>query len=94
MNSKHPKCFFRPPSHTKLKKIEQFRATNNKKEFNLHFDSHFISCSYEGEFRDHFGFLYSNLLVSNFYLRSNKLTQMNHVIVIIFSGILIVTVNI
>ena len=61
---------------------------------NLHFDSHFVTCSYEGQFRGHFGFFHSNLLVSNFYLWSNKLTQINHAIVNIFSGILIVRVNI
>ena len=27
-----------------------------KKKFNLHFDSHFASCLYEGEFRGHFVF--------------------------------------
>ena len=32
---------------------------------NLHFDIHFVSCSYEGKFRGHFGFFLSNLLVSN-----------------------------
>ena len=36
-----------------------------KKRLNLHFDSHFLSCSYEGKFRGHFGFFLSNLLVSN-----------------------------
>ena len=62
--------------------------------FNLHFDSHFVSCSYDGEFRGHFGFFHSNLLVSNFYFWSTKLTQINHTIVNISSGILILTVNI
>ena len=61
--------------------------------FNLHFDSHFVSCSYEGKFRSHFGFFHLNLLVSNFYLWSTKLTQINHIIVNIVSGILIVTEN-
>ena len=56
--------------------------------FNLHFDSHFVSCSYEDEFRGHFGFFHLNSLVSNFYFWSTKLTQINHIIVNIFSGIL------
>ena len=63
----------------------------------LTFDSHFVSCSYKhdkGEFRGHFRFFHLNLLVSNFYFWSTKLTQINHKIVNIFSGILIVTVNI
>ena len=38
-----------------------------KKRFNLHFDSHFVSCSYGDEFRGHFEFFISNLLVSNVY---------------------------
>ena len=50
--------------------IDQFQATNKKKRFNLHFDSHFISCSYKGEFRGHFGFFNLNLLVSNVYFLS------------------------
>ena len=62
--------------------------------FNLHFDEHFVSCSYEGEFRGHLGFFHSNLLVSNFNFWSSKLTQINHTIVNIFSGILVVTVDI
>ena len=33
--------------------------------FNLHFDIHFVSCSYDGEFRGQFGFFHLNLLVSN-----------------------------
>ena len=60
--------------------------------FNLYFDSHFVPCSYEGEFRGHFGFFHLNLFVSNFYFWSTKLTQINHIIVNMFSGILIVTV--
>ena len=40
-----------------MKQIEQIRAKNKIKVFNLHFDSHFVSCSYEGEFRRHFRFL-------------------------------------
>ena len=67
---------------------------NKIKVFILHFDSHFVSCSYEGEFRRHFGFFHLNLLVSDFYFWSAVLTEMNHAIVNIFSGILIVTVNI
>ena len=62
--------------------------------FYLHFDSHFVFCSYEGEFRGHFGFFPSNLVVSNFYFWSTMLTQINHTILNIFSGILIVTENI
>ena len=60
----------------------------------LDFDSHVVSCSCEGEFRGLFGFFYSNLIVSNFYFWSTMLAQINHNIVNIFSGILIVTVNI
>ena len=56
--------------------------------FNLHFDSHFVTCSYEGEFRGHFGFLHLNLLVKKSYFRPTKLTQINHTIINIFSGIL------
>ena len=63
-----------------------------KKVFNLHFDSHFVSCSYEGEFRRHFDFFRLNLLVSNFYFWSTMLTEINHTIVNIFSAILIVRV--
>ena len=62
--------------------------------FNLHFSSHFVSCSYEGEYRGHFGFFHLDLFVSNFHFWSTKLTEKNHTIVNIFSGILIVTVNI
>ena len=72
------------PKVIKNKKIEQFRATNKQKKFNLHFDSHFVSCSYEGKFRSQFGFVHLNLFVSNFYLWCNKLTQINHVIGNIF----------
>ena len=86
--------FFSGPKSYKIKKIEQFRGTKNKKMFYLHFDSDFVSCSYEGEFRGHFVFFHSNLLVSNFYFWSTMLTQINHTIVNIFSGTLIVTVNI
>ena len=93
MNNKHQKGFCLPQV-SQNEKNEQFRVTNIKKEFNLHFDRHFVSCSYEGEFRGHFGLFHLNLLVSNFYSRSNKLTQINHVIVNVFSGILIVAVNI
>ena len=45
--------FFSAPQVIQNTKIEQFRATN---KFYLHFDSHFVSCSHEGEFRGHFGF--------------------------------------
>ena len=85
---------FSGPKSYKIKKIEQFRGTNNKNMFYLHFDSHFVSCSYEGEFRGHFGFFNSNLIVSNFYFWSTMLTQIHLNNVNIFSGILIVTVNI
>ena len=61
--------------------------------FYLHFDSYFVSCAYEGEFRGHFGFFHSNLLVSNFYFWSAMLTEINHTIVNIFSGTFIVRVN-
>ena len=87
MNNEHQKCFF-GPQVKQNKKIEQFQTTNK------HFDSHFFSCSYKSEFRRHFGFLHLNLLVSNFYFWSTMLTEINHTIVNIFSGILIVTVNI
>ena len=86
--------FLSSPKSYKIKKIDQFRGTNNKKMFYLDFDSHFVSFSYEGEFRGHFGFFHSNLIVSNFYFLSTMLTQINHNIFNIFSGILIVTVNI
>ena len=69
---KSPEMFFSGPKSYKIKKIEQFRGTNNKKMFYLHFDSHFVSCSYEGEFRGHFGFFHSNLNVSNFYFCEHK----------------------
>ena len=39
-------------------------------------------------------FFHLNLLVSNFYYWSTKLTEINYTIDNIFSGILIVTVNI
>ena len=86
--------FFSAPKSYKIKKIEQFGAKNKIKVFNLHFDVQFVSCSNEGEFRRHFGFFHLNLLVSNFYFWSAMLTKINHTIVNIFSGILIVTVNI
>ena len=70
--------FFSAPKSYKIKKIEQFRAKNKIKVFNLHFDSHFVSCSYKGEFRRHFGFFHLNLLVSNFYFCSAMLTEINH----------------
>ena len=55
-DSFHFFCF--GPQVTQNQLIEQFRATK-KKKFNLHFDSHFVSCLYEGKFRDHFGFFLS-----------------------------------
>ena len=72
---------FLGPQVIQNKKIEQFRSTNNKKMFYLHFDSHFVSCSYEGEFRGHFEFFHSNIIISNFYFWSTMLTQINHNIV-------------
>ena len=93
MNNKHQNFFSGPISY-KIKKIEQLRGINNKKMFYLHFASHFVSCSYEGEFRGHFEFVHSNLRVSSFYFWSTMLTKISHTIVNIFSGILIVTVNI
>ena len=63
MNLKHQKCFFFGPQNIKNKKIEQFRATNKRKMFNLHF-------------------------------WSTKLTQINHIIVKLFSDILLVRVYI
>ena len=86
--------FFSAPKSYKIKKIAQFRAKNKIKVFNLHFDSHFVSCSYKGKFRRQFGFFHLNLLVSNFYFWSAMLTEINHTIVNIFSGIFILTVNI
>ena len=62
------------------------------KVFHLHFDSHFVSCSYEGEFCRHFGFFHLNFLVGNFYFWLTMLTEINHTIVNVFCGILIVTV--
>ena len=94
MNNKHQKCFFSAPKSYKIKKIAQFHAKKKIKVFNLHFDSHFVSCSYKGEFRHQFGFFHINLLVSNFRFWSAMLTEINHTIVNIFSGILIVTVHI
>ena len=85
---------FLAPKSYKIKKNEQFRATNKKNVFNLHFDSPFVSRSYEGEFRRHFRFFHLNLHVGNFDFWSTMLTEINHTIVNIFSGILIVTVNI
>ena len=91
MNNTHQNFFFLPPSHTKIKKMSNFEPLLNKKNMaNLHF----VSCLYEGEFCGHFGFFHSNLLVSNFYFWSTKLTQINHTIINIFSGILIVAVTI
>ena len=58
MNNKHQKCFFPAPKSYKIKKIEQVRAKNIINVFNLHFDSHFVSCLYKGEFRRLFGFLF------------------------------------
>ena len=76
------------PEVIQNKKMSNFATQIIIKKFNLHFVSN------EGEFRGHFKFFNLNLLVSSFYFRSNKLTQINHVIVNILSGRLIVTVNI
>ena len=54
--------------------------------FNLHFDSHFVLCSYKGECRGHYGFFHLNLLLSNVYFWSTKILQLNHVIVNMFKG--------
>ena len=80
MNNEQPN-FFSGPTSYKIKKLGNFEAQIIKKMFYSHFDSHFVSCSYEGEFRGHFGFFYSNLLVSNFYFLSTMLTQINYTIV-------------
>ena len=70
--------FFFGPQVIQNKNIGQFRATNKKKKFNLHFDSHFVvSCSYEGEYRGHFESFHLNLFVSNIYFWSIKLPQKN-----------------
>ena len=37
-----------------------------KKWYNLHFDSHFVSCSYGDEFRGHFGFCFQIYLSVTF----------------------------
>ena len=87
--------FFSGRKSYKIKKMSNFEAQIIiKKKFYLHFDSHFVSCSYEREFRGHFEFFHSNILASNFYFWSTVLTQINHTIVNIFSGTLIVAVNI
>ena len=63
--------------------IDQFQATKKKKRFNLHFDSHFISCSYYEENRmlsDRFEFsthkLCKNKWVKNY---TRKFREKNHV---------------
>ena len=78
--------FFSAIKSYKIKTNSNF-APQIKKKFNLHFDSHFVSCSFEGECRGHFGFFHLNLLASNFYFWSAKLTQIKHIIVTISSGI-------
>ena len=70
MNTRN--VFFGPQVIQNIKN-EQFRGTNNKKMFYLHFDCHFVPCSYEGEFRGNFGFFHPNLIVSNFYFWSTML---------------------
>ena len=60
----------------------------------LHFDSHFVFCSNKDECRGHFEFVYVNLLASTMYVWFSKLLQLNHIIVNMFNGIFIVTVNI
>ena len=53
-------------------------------------------CSYEGGCHGHSGFFHLNVLISNVYVWSTKLLQLlqlNHLIINISSGILIVTVN-
>ena len=91
MNSKHKKRFFSAPKSYKINKLINFEP-QIKKGVNLNFDSHYVS--HKGGFRGHFEFLHLNLFASNVYFWSTKLTQINYIIVNIFSGILIVTVNI
>ena len=93
MKNKHQKCVFRPPNHKKPISLA-ISSHKYKQMFNLHFDSLFVVCSYEGEYRGHFDFFHLNLLVSNVYFWSTTLLQLNHIIVNMFSGIFIVTVNI
>ena len=90
MNNNIRNVFFGP----QVIQNKNWLILSHKKKVSSHFDSNFVSCSYEGEFRVYFNFFHLNVLVSNFYFRSNKLTQINHVIVNIFSGILVVTANI
>ena len=80
------------PKSYKINKLSNFVPQTKKKRFILHFDSHFVFCSIEDEFCGHFFFLL-NLLVSNVYSYStNMLPQIRHIIVNIYSSILIVTV--
>ena len=79
MSNKHHKCFLSAPKSYKIKKLDNFEP-QIKKVFNLHFDSHFVSCSYGGDFRRHFDFFHLNLLVSSFYFWSTMLTEINHTI--------------
>ena len=62
-----PEMFFSAPKSYKIKKLGSFVSKMKKKVSNLHFDCHFVSCSYKDEFRRHFEFFHINLLVSNFY---------------------------
>ena len=82
-----------PPQVIQNLKMSNF-VPQIKQRFNLHFDSNFVSCSNEGEFHGHIRFFHLNLLVSNVFILSTKLLQINPIIVNIFSGIIIVTVNI
>ena len=62
-----------------------------QKIFYLHFDNHFVSCSYESaHVAAILDFFHLNLLASNVLLWSTKLLQLNHIIVNMFSSILIV----
>ena len=59
-----------------------------KKKFNLHLDSHFVFCSYEGECRGHFNFVSFQFTRQQRLFR--KLLQINHITV----NILTATVNV
>ena len=78
MNNEQQKFLFRsPPQVIHNLKMSNF-VPQIKQRFNLHFDSHFVSCSNEGEFHGHIRFFHLNLLVSNVFI---LLLQINSIIV-------------
>ena len=93
MNNKHHKCSCRP-------QVIQNKIFIN---FEPHIKKTCLICIlivilFLGNMKVNFAaildFFHLNLLVSNFYFWSTKLLQINHIIVNIVSGILIVTGNI